>query len=279
MENDTLVNNTSMRRMSKEELCHLADNLFSQAVDANSYRCVLKQYGKNVKSYKEEMECSMAFYNIIYRALANSLVLLLSRIYDQNGNSLTIHNLLNGMKEMTVDDLAPQVREDLDFCDGKFQHQLKPIEEGLYEKEVQEQQRICEMFGYKYTHTLISISLAEYVSLYQTRFRKLKKNPAIRNLIEQRNRIIAHNDAVTNFDFKKITEDFPISNDDVEFLLDFAIDCTQFVRTMLTGVHTIPEYVNIDDWENSLELIRIGMKYKVAHLEDLVNEYFKESSS
>ena len=278
MENDTLPNETPTRRMSKDELQHLADNLFSQAVEANSYRCVLKQYGKNVKAYKEEMECSSAFYSIIYRALANSLILLLTRMYDQNGKSLTIHNLLNGMRAMTEDDLAPSVRESYDLCDGTFRHQLKPVEESLYEKAVLEQRELCDALGCEYRCTTIQISLTEYVKLYQSRFKQLRKQPAYHNLAEQRNRIIAHNDAATNFDSRKVFTGFPVSNEDVELLLDFAIDCTQFVKCMLTGVHTEPDYVNINDWESSLNLVHIGNQYKEAYLNDRFNEFVKENS-
>lgn len=266
------------RKMKVDELKHLADNLFWQAVHANSYRHVLKQYKENRILYGDEMDCSPAFYSIVYRSLSTSLVLLLSRIYDRDSKSLTITSLLNGMNEMTEDDLNPKIRETYDLYGGKLHHQLKPIEEYFFEKEVQEKKQIVEIFGYEYKGTTVYLPLQEYVKLYQKRFRELKKTKVIDNLIEQRNKIVAHNDSSTNFDSKSVFESFPVSNDDVELLLDFAIDCTQFVMEILTGTHTMPEYVNIDDWEGSLHLIRIGMKYKETYVKELLEESFKESS-
>ena len=39
----------------------------------------------------------------------------------------------------------------------------------------------------------------------------------------------------------KVFAESPITDKDIEILIDFALDCTQFVRGMLTGIHTVPE--------------------------------------
>jgi len=260
MQQKAKANGAGERKMSKEQLTNLANNLFEQAVEANSFWCILQQYRKNIKTHHDEMLCSVAFYNIVYRALVTSLLLLLSRMYDKNTKALTISSLLNGMSEMTEDDIEEKTREAYDFCGGKFQHQLKPTEECFYEKTVREKKQILETLGYEYHGTTVDLSLQECVRLYHNRYRALRKAKSINNLAAQRNRIIAHNDSETNFSFDEVFEAFPLSFDDVEVLLNFAIDCTQFVRGVISGVYTIPEYVNIDDWSITLNLVHHSLE-------------------
>ena len=45
---------------------------------------------------------------------------------------------------------------------------------------------------------------------------------------------------------------------------------------MLTGIHTVPEYTNIDDWSATLNLVKIGKKYQEAYKEELIKEMTKE---
>lgn len=253
----------------------MADHLFAQAVHANSFRCVLKQYAENLEQYSEEMECSSSFYAIMYRSLATSLTLLLCRIYDGNPNSLTINNLLNVMRDIGEDYLHETMLETYNTHGQKLQHSLKPVEECLFEKEVEESKQIHAAIGLQYKNTTVDLTLSEYIQMYRKRYRQLKKSNAVKNLIVQRNRIVAHNDAGTNFDSRSILDQYPVSNEDVEMLLEFALDCTQFVRQILTGVYTIIDYIDGRDWRASLELVRIGMKYKDAYIKDEVEAFMR----
>lgn len=263
------------QKKTAQEILHLADHLFAQAVHAHSFRCVLKQYAKNLEQYSEEMECSSSFYAIMYHSLATSLTLLLCRIYDENPHSLTINNLLNAMGDIEADYLHETMLETYNSLGQKLQHSLKPIEECLFEKEVEENKQIHAAIGLQYRNTTVDLTLSEYIQMYRKRYRQLKKYNAVNNLTVQRNKIIAHNDAGTNFDSRPILDQYPVSNEDVEMLLEFALDCTQFVRQILTGIYTIIDYIDGRDWRASLELIRIGMKYKDTYIKDEVDAFMR----
>ena len=88
------------------------------------------------------------------------------------------------------------------------------------------------------------------------------RNKVVENLVKRRNKIGAHNDSDTNFDFKKINNEFPITDNEIDSLVEFAIEFLQFCIELLTGVHKIPEYLNINDWGLTLNLVRDGMNYR-----------------
>ena len=96
--------------MTKEEILHLANKLFDEAVAAKSYWLILQQFEKNTTDYHDEVNCSPAFYNIVFQALSQSLFMNLSKLYDWNKNSLTLRTLLAEAQNITVEDFESGVR-------------------------------------------------------------------------------------------------------------------------------------------------------------------------
>ena len=84
--------------MNKDELLKLAEELFREAFDANSYFLIMQQYGKHSHKYKAEMNVSPAFYNIVFNALQIACFMELAKLYDKTDGVFTIGSLLKNCK-------------------------------------------------------------------------------------------------------------------------------------------------------------------------------------
>ena len=254
---------------SSGELLEIANNLLQGILTANSYWQILQQYKKNVDSYAAEMHCSPAFYNTIYLSLVESMYISLSKLYDWDDRSLTLRVLLNNTKYITEETLDEDVLKKYTFCGNKFQRSLSAYEEPFFNKEVADTKKILSLFGHQYHYTTVELSLEETFSLYKNWFKSMQDRKLIKNLMEQRSKIHAHNDKLTNFDYNAVWDEYPLTEDNIEELLAFSIDFIQFFIGILTGIQKAVEYTNIDDWGATLTLVREGQD----HLNKQLNEF------
>lgn len=178
--------------MNKDEILHLASNLYEEAFSANSYWSVIKQYHKNIRDNYDQMNCSPAFYQVIYQSLVEALFMTLAKLFDSDTCSNTIKTLLTEIKQIQESDFNEYVRQNYDFNNGKFQHEITQYEECFFKKQIFEQKEICNSVGIEYRSTLIDVSFEDYCELYTKRFHGLNKVKL--NLGWQRNKIYAHND-------------------------------------------------------------------------------------
>lgn len=264
--------------MDKQEILSLCNNLYEEAFDAKAARKILQQFRENVSNYREEFNCSPAFYGVVHQTLVQNMLMLLSKLYDWNRNSLTLRTALAETENINISDLDDHVSEMYSFNHHRFQHQLRPVEEPFYQKQVEDQKKLLEIFGYEYTHTTVDFELSEMHDLFQKRFQDLQDRDIISNLINRRNTIYAHNDRKTNFDFDKVSDDYPLTMGDIDLLIDFAMDFLVFYIEILSGTYKAVEYINIDDWANTLQMVRIGMKYEEAYIEEQLNEEWSGGS-
>ena len=54
-------------------------------------------------------------------------------------------------------------------------------------------------------------------------------------------------------------------------MIDFALDCTGLILGVLTDVNQATQYANIDDWECTLMLTRLGLKYQEYDIQQSEN--------
>ena len=247
------------RTMTNEELIGLASHLFGQASVACAYWTVLRQYMDNVNDYKEEMQCSCMFYSLVFKAFVNCIFMYLSRLYDVDGKALTIRNLLNGLEGITINDLHPEMQRVYRGRGGKVLYKLKSIEEIHFPEKVQQAKSFFAGMGRKYLYTAVDLSLTERIHLFRQRMRKLQT--PITNLCQQRNKILAHNDAKTRFDYSHIIEEHFIDNADIHALIEFALDVSRFTYEVLTNEVKHADIINIDDWDATLRLVRLGLQH------------------
>ena len=87
---------TNSKFLNRDEVVHLATNLYEEAFWANSYWKLLQQIHNQVGTYYEEINVSPCFYNIVYNALVKSMLMELAKLYDTDGISL--YDLLTAIK-------------------------------------------------------------------------------------------------------------------------------------------------------------------------------------
>jgi hypothetical protein len=217
------------------------------------------------------MQYSPAFYNTIYLSLVESLYISLSKLYDWDSRSLTLRLLLTNLECINEQNMHSDVQEKYKFCGMKFQRTLSPYEEAFFKKDVEQAKQIHCILGVQYVSTSVELSLKDTFLLYRKRFQSMQERKIIKNLIEQRSKIHAHNDKLTNFDYDSVWSDYPLSEHDIAELLDFAIDFLQFCIGVTTGVHKVIDYVNINDWQATLTLAREGQSHRNEQLEQYNN--------
>ena len=258
-EPSTIVENVRTR-MTNEDLLHIASNLLEQVVVLRAYWSIRKQFRQNISEHIEEMNCSPAFYQFAYKAIIEALFMYLSRMYDPNGNSITLGRIVNALRDRCIEDMHPDVKKYYISRGNKFRHRLKPVEEAFYESDVHKVKALFAAQGKEYRYTEVELSLEDEVKLLSKRLKAIRKDGIIDNLLEQRNKIIAHNDTTTNFNFQQVVENFPVEDHHIEILVEFATDCTQFAVELLKGFCRPVDYVNIDDWSITLQIVQESLK-------------------
>lgn len=244
--------------MKKDELTALAQNIYEEAFYANAYYNVIQQYQENRSKHLDEMNCSPAFYGIVYLALTEALFMNLAKIYESGKNTLNINTLLSEGK--------------IYFSEQKEKpliHHLQPEDECFFQEEVKKQKEFCARLQTPYRGTCVELNLEKYFAFFNMKLHSLNK--LIKNLREQRNKIYAHNDADNVF-HNDIWQRHPLYYKDIKKLIDFALELSRFCVAGLTDVWKPDAYVNVTDWSNTLKLVSIGEKYKDVYIQSLLNE-------
>ncbi len=267
------------RLMDKEDILKLANNFWKESILANSYFSIIKQYVENYNKYHNEMIYSSAFYAISFEAIQNSLFMQLAKIYDKSKNAINIGYLLKKCSENII--IFPKYRKIVEVeVEGQkqtlkipFQHQIKPTEECYFEKYVKDEREIREILGIGEFDVpiMVKLTIDQYIEMYQKRYHAL--NSKIDNLVKQRNKIYAHNDKELCFDIDDVLNKNPITYNDIQELIDYALDVSRFVIGCLDNVCKPKQYANIKDWEKTLQFVKLGDKYCDVEVKKQVKEF------
>lgn len=268
--------------MEKKELILLTKNLMMEALYARSYKDILDQYKKNRTSYKQEISLSPAFYGISEMALVEALAIRLARLYDADEKSIGLRFLMKQAEENTA--FFPKDRgEHIVKTDGEeykfivpLKHTLRECEKYYFKDKIKKKESFSTLFSdVKDNPTegiTIEVSIEELFDMYHKRFASIQT--VCKNLIEQRNKIYAHNDKKINFNFNTVYQKNPMSSRDIDILLAFAEDYTAFCYEYLTGNYASLEFKNIDDWENTLVFAKKGMDSQKREWKENYGEEF-----
>ena len=231
--------------MDKNELLHIAENLYEEIFLANSYYSVVQQYRNLHDKYLDAFNVSPAFHRITYRALTEATVVKTAKIYDVDNKSHNISSLINSAIEYAE-------------CHREFSmvknRKLSPEEECFYPKEVEATKFKCTSLGIPYEYTIANISDCDILKMYKKRLHSLIK--VRNNLTQQRNKIFVHNDKITNFDYSELNKNNSINWSDIEALINFAFEFCQYYIALLTGVVKSKLAVNTNDLEKTLEIVQ-----------------------
>ena len=193
----------------------------------------------------------------------------IAKLYDSSNGVVSIGTLLAKCAENQ--DLFPEYRETMTVeHDGTafsyqipYQHQLKPQEERFFKAQVESDRTLFAIFNIPDAENApvrVDLTFPKFLALYQKRFCALsKKREDIRM---QRNKLYAHNDKQRILSNENLTDRHPILYPDIQEMIDFALDCTGLILGVLTDVNRATQYSNIDDWEGTLMLARLGLKYQ-----------------
>lgn len=252
--------------MEKEKIIELADVFMQEAFQANCYIDLIEQYSKNMKDYSEELKISGAFYAYTYNALVVATFMEVAKIYDRNRNSINIKQLLEICKEKK--EIFPQQQEfksDGEDIIFPYQHIVNIDEEEFFSLEIEKQRPINELLGMSDLPIRVDMNRDRYFELFEWKYDKIV--PVIQNFRKQRNKIYAHNDKQSIGNIEKVMEKFPINRGDIFHLINFAMEFCRFVLALLTGTYRAEKPVNINDWEGTLKLVRLGNEYRDAEIE------------
>lgn len=272
--------------MDKEQLIKLAEGLYQEAFDANAYFLIIRQYGKMEKEYRPEMSLSPAFYSVVYEALQKACFIELAKLYDRTKGAYSIGTMLNFCEENLA--FFSEYRDTVEIeDDGKkyvfpvpYQHSLKPAEECFFKEEVRMQRDFYKIFDSSSAETApvkVELTFSQFLELYQKRYSSLSKKRE--NMSEQRNKIYAHNDRKGIFNQEEVLEKNPLFYTDMQELIEFALDAAGLIVGALTGVCKTRSYANIDDWEGTLMLVRLGLKYQSYDQEQEEKAFWEEFRS
>lgn len=269
--------------MDREKLIKLAKELHQEAFDANAYYLIMQQYRRFRKEYNDEMRLSPAFYQIVYEALQKACFMEIAKLYDKSSDVVTIGSLLKECQDNLS--FFPEYRDTITVKDdGKeytfpvpYHHHLKPEEECFFKSQVESQRQIFRIFDVPSpdsTPVQVDLTFSEFLGLYQKRFQSLSKKRE--NIRTQRNKIYAHNDAEHIMGDETVYQRNPITYPDIQELIEFALDCTGLILGTLTDVCQATRYSNIDDWEGTLMLARLGLKYQDYDMEQRNKAFWDE---
>lgn len=262
--------------MGKERLIKLAKKLRQEAFEANGYFLIMEQYQKLQEEYSKEINISPAFYQTVYLALKEACFMKIAKLYDMSGDAVTIGSLLKECEKNIS--LFPEYPEpetiEIDgekiITQDSYRHWLKQGEECFFKDRVDKQRKLCKEHGIPSSEmkvVLVELSFPEFLEYYQKKYTSFSKK--IENIRESRNRKYAHNDEKQFMGVENFIEKHPVFYTDIRDLINFALDCTDLILVTLTDIGRARNLPNIDDWKNTLSLVRKGMKYQDREWERL----------
>lgn len=272
--------------MDKNQLIDFAEKLHQEAFDANAYFLIMQQYRNNRKEYQAEMRLSSAFYSVVYEALQKACFIELAKLYDRTNGAYSIGALLKTCQDNIS--FFPEYRDMVEIEDNggkytfpvRYQHNIKSVEECFFENVVHSQRELYKIFGVPNAETTpvaVDLTFSEFLKLYQKRYSALSKKRD--NLSEQRNKIYVHNDVKGILDENEILKKNPLFYADIKELIEFGLDTTGLIIGTLTGICKAEKYSNIDDWTETLMLVRLGIKYQDYDFEQKKKAFWNEFNS
>ena len=234
---------------SREEILHLATNLYEESFWANSYWHLLQQIHDQLGVYYEEIDVSPSFYNLVHNALVRSMLMDLAKLYDADGISL--QDLLTAINPSNNDIAILMSKTSIKHCVSDF-------DECLFKNDIDKHHKVCDLLKHNRTYPIVEMNYEQYYDYLKKQFCAVKKSRE--KLRQQRNNALAHNGEKYNFDLKILNKKFPIIKKDVDDLIRYALELTTFVIERLTGVSKPATSIDIDDWNRTLDLVREGQR-------------------
>jgi hypothetical protein len=210
---------------SSVELSALLDALADEIISAHVTHRLYCDLVDAIPEYEKEMNQSQTFWRLTIESLRDARILRLCRIFDQEANSLNLGNLLETIRSNTKL-----------FSADEFRRRLK---DNPHVESLAKQHRSPDMTELKEDLTIASPS-----------------NEVVKKLILWRNNIVAHRGAKFTLGRKKILEDNPLSQEEIDDLLDKALSIINKYSSLFRASSWSRNMVGQDDYKECLSLIR-----------------------
>lgn len=225
--------------MTKEELEKKTCFLYNQAFKANNYMQIIKQYHDSTVKHLEAMNMSPTFYQIIFSSLLESTFIMVTKLYDKN--SYCVDNLIDDCESnISLFPLGKEI--------NYINNQIKII----YNKNELSNENENFIFFQKF-------DCKSKFEFFKYKINNLED--VLINLKKQRNKIYVHNDKINFKDVDEFINNNPVKYKDIEKLISFALEVTRYIISIMTDINKPTEYLDIDDWENTLRMVEVSEKY------------------
>ncbi len=242
-------------------LVERCDFLYQQAFYANAELAILFDLKKLPGEYEREVICAPCFFNCVRIALADSCFMNCARLFDRDGD-VTIGALLKMCAAVSVEidvracDIYGK-RPGIDGC-KPIKHVLARDEERFFFRDVERQRRINKLFGDNRGDAVyVRMCAVELIELWQKRYKSLSKLTG--RLRTQRNKVFAHNDAVS-LDYENFVSKFPLTFGELQQLIDFALDVSIGTLAAVAGDNRPRLPRNVEDLRGLLNCVNAGME-------------------
>jgi hypothetical protein len=217
-----------IRIKNSDDLDRLLDASAEEIVAAHGchrlYCGLVDAYGE----YKDEMNRTPAFWEFTIASLRDMRFLRLCRIYDQEPKRLNLHNLLDTIRQnphlFDREEFRQRLKEN-QFVDSLASHPRTPDPRDI-EKHL------------------------AYVS---------EENPTVKKLIVWRNNVLAHRGAKLSLAKGNLLEKGPISEKQVDELLDQALKIFNHYSGLFRASMWLPKRIGEEDYGLCLGMIRNGI--------------------
>lgn len=252
-----------------EDIVNIANGIYQEAFYANCCFDLIKQYRKNVKTYKKEMGISSTFYNITYCALQDACIMALARIYDEHKQANGIDclwDLCTKNKDLfpkrNVFEVVDEIGNSVPY-DEPFLHKYSKAEINIVRKsnkkfsfEVTENIKQNEIPSDELNGISVETTKDDFFVIYSLKKEDVEQEKEY--LKKQRNKIYAHNDKQVNFNAETILSQYPLDDDKIEKLIRVAMDISKFVISQLSKIEKAEKCFGIEDLENTLKILKGG---------------------
>lgn len=230
-----------------EELLNCTLGIHRQALNANSYWVLLNAFKKYYEIYKDEMNCTPAFWGMTYNAWSDSCFVLLAKLFDVSNDVVGIRKL----REMVNDNIEL-------FSDETISFPMREVDKKIFGKDVKVQNALFDILEIKEEKRkfYFDISRKNMIDIFSKKYCSMSK--ILDKLVRQRNKIMVHNDGDIAFDSAKLARVERVSLEDENILITYALDLTQVVYYSLKGEYLPVQYGNIEDIKILFEFMHDG---------------------
>lgn len=229
---------------TNDELKKFSSEFMNGVKKLTSTYFIYNQYRNNYLKYHEEISISPAFYHIVNDSLFDSMIITASKLFDSTYEAISIKKLLDHLSKAPNNAII------------KFNKKITiNIKTNYAKKYFSSDNQNLGLTGIG-----VRITIGAYFKYLKSYFED-ELSDSVKKLKKQRNKIFVHSDPkaiITGV--KKVAEEFAIPIKDFERLIQFSSEFCVFLEAIYTDINRATVPSNIDDWENTLNLVRIGQQ-------------------